>query len=290
MKSHFQFSKKQRHGIFLLLILIVLFQCLYFFISAPLEPLVVNEEALLLFEKEVDSLRQLEIKEKSTEITPFNPNFITDYKGYVLGMSNVEIDRLLQFRKDNKWINSSKQFQEVTQVSDSLLEVLSPYFKFPEWINNSSIKKASAKNTSRITYQKKDLNQATAGELQVVNGVGEVLSNRIIKFRNRFKGGFADEVELYEVYDLSPEVIQSILKVFELKTPRSIKTFNINTITVNQLVTIPYIDYELAHQIIEQRQLKEGYNSIDELQKVKGFPVNKIDIIKLYLHLEKETR
>ena len=36
----------------------------------------------------------------------------------------------------NKWINSSKQFQEVTKVSDSLLNAISQYFKFPEWITN----------------------------------------------------------------------------------------------------------------------------------------------------------
>ena len=52
---------------------------------------------------------------------------------------------------------------------------------------------------------------------------------------------------------------------------------------------IQHIDYDIAHNIIEQRQLREGYKSIDELKKVKDFPVNKIEIIELYLHLEKEN-
>jgi hypothetical protein len=51
---------------------------------------------------------------------PFNPNFITDFKGYKLGMSVQEID-LLEYRKGNKYVNSPKEFQAVTQVSDSLL-------------------------------------------------------------------------------------------------------------------------------------------------------------------------
>ena len=51
-------------------------------------------------------------------------------------MSNEEIDRLLDYRKQNQWINSAKQFQEVTQVSDSLLNKISPYFKFPDWVTN----------------------------------------------------------------------------------------------------------------------------------------------------------
>jgi|TARA_B110000977_G_scaffold186368_1_gene252228 competence protein ComEA len=50
-------------------------------------------------------------------------------------------------------------------------------------------------------------------------------------------------------------------------------------------VTIQHIDYELAYEIIELRMLKEGYKIIDELTKVKGFPVKKLEIIKLYLTL-----
>jgi hypothetical protein len=46
-------------------------------------------------------------------------------------MSVQEID-LMEYRKGNKYVNSPKEFQAVTQVSDSLLNV-SPYFKFPDW-------------------------------------------------------------------------------------------------------------------------------------------------------------
>jgi hypothetical protein len=42
---------------------------------------------------------------------------------------SIEIDRLLAFRKENKYVNSAKEFQNVTKVSDSLLND-GPYFKF----------------------------------------------------------------------------------------------------------------------------------------------------------------
>ncbi len=42
----------------------------------------------------------------------------------------------------------------------------------------------------------------------------------------------------------------------------------------------------LAHAIIEQRTLREGFKSFEELTKVKDFPVHKIEIIKLYLSLK----
>ena len=90
------------------------------------------------------------------------------------------------------------------------------------------------------------------------------------------------------MYGLTQEVVEKITNQFTVKTPKAIQQININAATIDDLVTIPHIDYDLAYNIIEQRQLREGYNSIDELTKVKDFPVNKIKIIELYLHFEKE--
>ena len=42
-------------------------------------------------------------------------------------MSTQEIDRLLAFRKENKFGNAAEEFQQVTKISDSLLKVISPY-------------------------------------------------------------------------------------------------------------------------------------------------------------------
>ncbi len=292
MTSHFKFSKEQRNGIFLLFTLIVVLQCIYFFAvpfrGAP-EDFQINNDELLKFTNEIDSLRQVEIENNKPKIYPFNPNYITDYKGATLGMGNEEIDRLLNYRKQNKWINSAVQFQEVTQVSDSLLEAISPYFKFPEWVENPEPKSNFSHNNKPKTYaQKEDLNTVTAQQLQKVNGVGKVLSERIVKFRNKHVGGFVGDVQLNDVYGLTPEVVESIKEQFTVKTPSPVKKIDLNAAAVGQLVTVPHIDYDLAAEIVEQRQLREGFKSLEELKKVNGFPANKIEIIKLYLHLEKQ--
>ena len=286
MKSHFKFSKSQRNGIFLLVIIIVTLQCIYFFVDFSNSEYIVNTEELKKYEQEIDSLKQIEIEERAPKIYPFNPNYITDYKGYTLGMSSDEIDRLLRFRDQGDWINSIKQFQEVTKVSDSLLNQISPYFKFPEWVTNPKQKNSYSDNKPKTFAEKKDLNKATEEQLQTVNGIGAYYSEKIIKLRSKFVGGFIADVQLQDVSGLTPEVIEKITNEFTVKTPRQIQKINLNTATVDQLVTIQHIDYEVAYNIIEQRQLREGYKSIDELTKVKDFPVNKIEIIKLYLSLD----
>ncbi len=288
MKSHFQFSNQQRNGIFLLLFIIIVIQCVYMFVDFGNENNYSNNPAIEELRKEIDSLRAAEIENNKPKIYPFNPNYITDYKGYTLGMSNEEIDRLHQFRSNKQWVNSAKDFQKVTQVSDSLLAIISPYFKFPEWV----IKPKTKSKYSSYVYdidktfdQKQDLNTASELQLQKTYGIGEKLAGRIVQYRNRLTGGFHSMVELSEVYGLTPEVIDNVKKEFAVKSPREIKIYNLNTATRDELVLIKYIDYEVANNIIEERTLREGFNSLEELTKVEDFPINKYEIIKLYLHL-----
>ncbi|TDU42757.1 helix-hairpin-helix protein [Gelidibacter sediminis] len=294
IKSHFKFSNSQRNGIFLLAILIVIFQGIYFF--ANFTPVHVESDARQLesFRNQIDSLKRLQAEKNIPKVYPFNPNYITDFKGYTLGMTPEEIDRLLAYRAKDQWINSALQFQQVTKVSDSLLAVLQPLFKFPEWVTEPKTK------TSWIDYNKQpnlknyglkadhlklDLNTATAHDLQKVNGIGEKLSDNIIKYRNKFKGGFISEIQLQDIHGLTPEVIARVTNDFAVKTPRHVERLDLNTATKDQLVTIQYIDYEVAHYIIEQRTLRDGFKSFDELLMVKNFPIQKFEIIKLYLKL-----
>jgi competence protein ComEA len=291
MKSHFQFTNKQRSGIFLLLLLLIIVQCIYVFVDFSKKETPTNRSQLDSFRNELDSLRLVEQEANTPKIYPFNPNFITDYKGYNLGMSTKEIDLLHQYREGNHWVNSVNEFQQITKVSDSLLAAISPYFKFPDWVTNPKPKTKAFKNSfsnsskSKTYDQKIDLNKASAMQLQKVYGIGEKLSERILKYRGKFPGGFIADLQLSEVYGLSPEVIKRLTNDFTVKTPREIKTFNLNTATRDELVTIQYIDYEVANNIIEERTLRDGFNTMEELTKVEDFPIKKIDIIRLYLHL-----
>ena len=152
LKSYFLFSREHRSGILLLVFLIISSQIIYFFVSESLFQTkeIKEDKAWLLVQNEIDSLKQIVSSKKDT-IYPFNPNFITDYKGYKLGLTVAEIDRLHQFRKQNKYVNSAKEFQNVTKVSNEILNKIEPYFKFPNWVNNTS---NSANNKFKEFYPK----------------------------------------------------------------------------------------------------------------------------------------
>ena len=292
LKSHFTFSKQQRSGILLLLLLIVSLLCVYWFVDFSEEDtLDISSSEIVSMQKEIDSLRTVEIENKKPKKYPFNPNFITDYKGYTLGMTNEEIDRLLQYRKGGKWINSAADFKKVTGVSDSLLNALSPYFKFPDWVNNPKPRSdfkdyKNKKGFNEKTFsQKIDLNIATEEQLQQVSGIGAALSKRIILYREKL-GGFSHDVQLYSVYGLEPSVVQRTLNLFTVKTPKQITKINVNTASASDISTVPGISFEMAKKIWEFRRLREKVTTTEELAKIEGMTERKLQLIQLYLSVE----
>ncbi|MDT0648899.1 ComEA family DNA-binding protein [Autumnicola edwardsiae] len=285
-KSHFVFSRSQQNGIFLLVCIIIALQVLYFTVafSSNAEETPLSSEEIKVYQAKVDSIKLLRTSNDSVKIFPFNPNYITDFKGYTLGMSPDEIDKLLRFREKGKWINSSENFQKVTGISDSLLSALSPYFKFPDWVQERKTAGiASAEKVNSI--KQKDLNSASAEDLMKVNGIGEVLAARIVNYRSKI-GGFMGDIQLKDIYGLTFETRESILRNYKVIQKPDFLQKNINILSVIELSEIPYFNYELAREIVNYRQLHEGITSFEELSKIESFPSEKIDRIKLYLTLD----
>src|SRR5690606_22872840 len=109
-----------------------------------------------------------------------------------LGMTVAQIDRLLAFRKQGKFVNSGLEFQQVTGISDSLLLIISPYFKFPDWVNRKRYPTSFAYGQERRERKpKSDINFCDKQELMAVYGIGDALSDRILKQR-QLLGGFVD--------------------------------------------------------------------------------------------------
>ena len=288
IKSHFVFNKSQRNGILLLLFFISGYLVINYYVDFSKENLLdINSKEVIAIQKELDSLRTIEVESKKPKVFPFNPNFLTDFKGYTLGMSTEEIDRLLAFRKENKWINSVEDFKKVTKVSDSLLNKISPYFKFPDWVTNPKSKNKYVKKRfkEKKFTQKIDLNLATQDQLEAVNGIGKAFSKRIIDYRNKL-GGFTNDIQLYQVYGLDFQFANSILKEFTVKTPKEIIKMNLNSISASDISTIPSISFDIAKKIWEFRILNEGIKSFSELENIEGLTKRKLQGIQLYLKLE----
>jgi DNA uptake protein ComE-like DNA-binding protein len=295
--SHFWYNKSQRNGIFLLAILVIFLQILIFTdVFSSDKKIAIQTPEIQAIQKQIDSLKKIEIENRKPKIFPFNPNYITDFKGEQLGMSLEEIDRLLAFRKTGKFVNSKKDFQNVTKISDSLLAKISPYFKFPDWVqkqnlnqkNNSTFenfKYPDYKKTAKNDLTTTDLNKATSVDLQYISGIGEKTAERIIQYRSKLQG-FTFENQLYEVWGLQKEIADKTLQTFTIKQKPIIKTININSLSFKELLRIPYVDYELCKKIFDYKAEVAEIQQISELKKIKDFPLEIYNRLILYLHAE----
>lgn len=282
------FNKYQRTSLLILFILIIVLQLFYlladFNISETVDS---NKDKWLALQSEIDE-KKLEKQNTAPVNYLFNPNFISDYKGYKLGMSVEEIDRLMKFRKENKYVNSAKEFQSVTGVSDSLLNKISPLFKFPNWVQHKTEYKPRENDIVKNDFIKKekleilDINQASQEQLMKLYGIGEGLSLRILK-QKEILGCFVSMEQMKDIWGLSPEVINELNSHFKVVVPASFKKINVNDASLKELSQFSYFKYTLAKQIVTYRSMNGNFNNIEDLTKIKDFPVEKAKIISLYL-------
>jgi DNA uptake protein ComE-like DNA-binding protein len=288
-----KFSKGHYFGIAIMLTLIGLLQIsFYWYSNQSSEDKITNSEVdknWLLQQNDIDSLKEV-TQENSTKIYPFNPNFISDYKGYKLGMTVEQIDKLHNLRKQNKYVNSNAEFQKLTGVSNEWMKKYAPYFKFPDWVTNKVSNKYPSNFDNKFQkFEKKeikiiiqDINTAKQEELEKVYMIGEKLALKIIAEREKF-GGFANMEQLSFIWGISPEAIKDLNKKFEIQSSENIKKIKINELPIEELQQFPYFNYTIAKNIVTYRSMNGEIKNIEDLTNVKQFPVEKLKIIALYL-------
>ena len=263
------FNRSQRRGILLLLSIVFLGQIVIWSFN-NIES-ISNESSEIPpdLQQQYDSLKKLALQKREPKIYPFNPNYLSDYKGYFLGLTPEQIDKVTAFRQSGRYFQSKQEFKQVAGLSDSLFQKLLPYIKIPDFKfkNNSFQNKRKSLTTN-------DINLATAVDLQIINGVGPVLSNRIVKYRNAV-GGFKDWYQLQKVYGLEPQVIAKIKQKFVLKTStkpieKAVVKKPINMATADDLQQVYGIGEKLAGRIIKYRESIGGFAIKEQINAVYG--------------------
>lgn len=291
------FNKDQRRGIFALFIVIAILQGVYFLLSSfdfsASNQNSVEEKEWLALQSQIDALKEKAGK-KQYKVYPFNPNFISDYKGYTLGLNIQQINRLHKFRAAGKYVNSAQEFKMVTGVSDSLLSAISPLFKFPEWVTKKQQQSISFTNKQHTASYKnnkafikeaivqQDINEALEEDLVKVYGIGPGYAKAILRTRASL-GSFVSMDQMGYFTSFSPEAIAGLNKYFKVESKPQVNKINVNTASLKQLSYFTYFNKDIARSIITQRSMKGKIKNIDEMTQISNFPVDKVNIIALYL-------
>tara|TARA_B110000977_G_scaffold201830_1_gene299060 strand:- start:3294 stop:4121 length:828 start_codon:yes stop_codon:yes gene_type:complete len=268
----FTLTKPRSYAILLLAAILLLYSFLLEILSyETTAPLAVGE--MERHQAFIDSMIGAQ-KKRNNIIHPFNPNYLTDYRAYVLGIEKNTIDRLFAFRKSGKFINSAAEFKRITQMEDSLFEAIKPFLKFP---NFTKYKKEKV-----FKNLKKDINEVEEFDFLKVKGIGKVLSSRIVKYRKYIKG-FSTLDQLYEVYGLDSLVVDNVKNHFEIQKLPELKKIKISEASLYDLSRVPYINKEESTEIIKLRTRQKKI-ILEDLFHITGFDSLKISRISLYLY------
>jgi competence ComEA-like helix-hairpin-helix protein len=159
-----------------------------------------------------------------------------------------------------------------------------------------------------VSMQLVEINTATPEEWKKLPGIGSVLSQRIVKYRQAIQG-FSEIEDLHSVYGLSDSVWVHIKPYLYLDStklnvakpssentfypkswsdfePQTVSPIGINTADTSEWKTLPGIGQVLSKRIVKFRAIKKGFSQIEELKKVYGLPEDTYQQILPYLKLD----
>lgn len=202
----------------------------------------------------------------------FDPNYLSAREMYGHGFPESWIDNILQYKRKHGYIENAADFQLACAGDSAMRSALMPHLAFRHEPKRRKIERHVARST--------DLNKASAVDLTSIFGVGTVLAERILKFRNGL-GGFASKDQLYEVYGLDSAVVERIRSTFELNN--EVERLDINSANEEQLRAHPYISYRMAGSLVKYREQHGAFDSIGALSALYNWKSESILKLRPYL-------
>ncbi len=280
IRNHLGFSRSEANGLLLLLPIMLLSIFLLQWYNQYLRESsfqAIDYEALEKWKNEVKA--SIEIKEAIEPISQptsiqkfrFNPNKVSHEEIVSLGFSKAVASNWSKYLKAGAEFQKKEDLLKIYGIDKNKVTDLWSYIDLPIPSNNSSREIEAEKEESQVALManpiaKIDLNMANAEELKRVYGIGEVLSIRIIKFRDKL-GGFHSLEQLNEIYGLKADAIANISEKFTVSRPH--KFLRVNSDSIKTLANHPYLNYNHARAIVNYRSSNGQFADLNGLSAIK---------------------
>ena len=166
------------------------------------------------FEKYSDSLAQADLNKQNEHFDynnsdksfaeiklkpfPFNPNELQTEQWTELGLSEKQVNVLMNYRAKGGKFYKKEDFKKMFCISSEEYNILEPYITIPEKANNQQPIKYETKVKPLFIVE---INAADTFDLQEVKGIGSSYARRISNYRDRL-GGFIKKEQLLEVFGI----------------------------------------------------------------------------------------
>ncbi len=294
-KDWFVFSKKQRTIVVAAVILLVIYLLFRIFYQPATEAVVVenlDEKIAQISSQSGDSIGFQKVYSKSktdsyssintsAKLFYFDPNTI-DETGFIqLGLREKTAHTIVNYRSKGGHFYKPDDLRKIYGLKEEEANRLVPYVRIAAAQNRTEFSnKYSGDNSSyhKPKPQIIDISTASVEQWQSLPAIGEVLSNRIVKYRDK-TGGFAsvdDVKKVYGITDSTYRIIRPYLTISgdktSLQTTASAKTqsqkININKASAAELKSNSNIPSDIAEAIVIYRKQHGNFTSVEGIKKI----------------------
>lgn len=286
IEAYFSFTKRERIGIFVLVVLICIMSISPFFFpylhrnhnNASNDDMT-KELALITFKiKDSTSFTSYDqndtkniynnynVDRTTAELFFFDPNTATVNDWVRLGVREKTAQTIQKYIAKGGKFYKPDDIAKIWGLQSSDVERLKPYVKIPSQPTVNDHRQYTTFSIPKKEIKMLDINAADTTALIALPGIGSKLAQRIVSFRDKL-GGFHSVDQMAEVYGLQDSVFQKI-KSRMIITTGSYKKININTVNVNELKTHPYFKYPLANAIVQYRNQHGLYNTVEDIKNI----------------------
>ncbi|OQP46662.1 helix-hairpin-helix domain-containing protein [Niastella populi] len=282
-KDYFTFTKKERIGIYTLLILIAAGAIVPRFFSTPAlhselvaeaidlakaPPAQPGKEKRLTYDQRPSPYDEVGDEPAKTQQAvshfPFDPNTL-DAEGWRrLGIPDRTVRTIINYRAKGGRFRNASDVKKMYGLKAADFERLAPFIRItqPAYVNSARPLVKYVKAPPAVI----DINQADTGAFISLPGIGSKLASRIINFRNKL-GGFYSVNQVGETFGLPDSTFQLIKPRLQCE-PAAVQKINVNTADVNTLKQHPYIRWNIANAIVQYRQQHGEFRSCGQLRQI----------------------
>lgn len=308
LSKYLNFSKKERTGLLILVLLILLVKFLPAILQHFQRPVTYSHQA---FEAELAKLREQQVEsdsdrrtsynanryerysnEKYAAETPhgerfyFNPNELDEQGWRRLGLKEKTIATIQKYVSKGGRFTSPEDLRKIWGLSPVLQEELIPWVRIG--VQQKEQRFADKKFNTESPKPKRekllvDINTADTTAFIQLPGIGSKLAARIVLFREKLGGFYAIE-QVKETFGLPDSTYQLIHGQLTLHSAE-LRKWNINTATIDQLKTHPYLRFELARAIVQYRLQHGTFQQVEDIQKIMTITPTVFNKIAPYLEV-----
>jgi len=126
-----------------------------------------------------------------------------------------------------------------------------------------------------------EINASDTAQLMKIPGIGASFAKKITGYRNVL-GGYYRLEQLQEVYGMYAELYEKVIPFLRTDTGK-ITPIQVNTASLDKLKSHPYINFYQAKAIVEMRKKKGKLENIHELDLLEEFTPEDLERLKHYL-------